>query len=113
MAAPKGNQNAAGNSGGKSVNDRELAAEVRSLTLNKIKTLFELKDEEMNNRQRILHDRILEKLAGSVLPRLNEHTGQNGDPIEHEVTVIKIIKPDGDSIQTKSETIPSVGVSDG
>ncbi len=66
-----GNQHGVGNSGGKSLNDRKLAANVRTLTLKKIQTILEGED---NDYQR----QIILKLAGTVLPRLNEHTGEDG-----------------------------------
>lgn len=81
MAAPKDNKNALGNSGGKSLQDRELAAQVRSLTLSKIKAIFEMPRVDMNEHDARLHDEILVKLAGSVLPRLNEVSGPEGAPI--------------------------------
>lgn len=67
--------------GGKSFQDRELAAEVRSLALNKIKIILSRPTVEMNERDKDLHDEILKKLAGTVLPRLNEHTGEDGQAI--------------------------------
>lgn len=82
MAAKEGNQNGIGNSGGKGFNDRKLAAEVRTLTLKKIKALFEMPRVDMNTHDGELHDEILVKLAGSVLPRLNEVTGEDGAPVE-------------------------------
>ena len=59
--------------------DRRLAAEVRRLTLNKIKKLFEL--ETLTASEKELHDSVLLRLAGTVLPRLNEVTGENGIPL--------------------------------
>jgi hypothetical protein len=58
--------------------DRKLAAEVRRLTLGKIKKLLEAEEAVLSIRELALHDRILEKLAGAVLPRLNEVTGADG-----------------------------------
>ena len=84
MAAPLGNKNAvghAGNGGAPSVQDRNLSKEVRRLTLQKIKTILERPVVEMNDKDKDLHDAILIKLAGTVLPRLNEHTGEDGDVI--------------------------------
>lgn len=81
MAAPEGNRNALNNRGGKSVNDRLLAAEVRKMTLNKIKTLFLMPRVDMSASEASLHDALLIKLAGSVLPRLNEVTGEDGSPL--------------------------------
>jgi hypothetical protein len=52
--------------------DRKLAAEVRRLTLTKIKKLLIMDLRTASNRDNVLHDEILKKLASSVLPRLNE-----------------------------------------
>lgn len=81
MAAPAGNTNAAGNSGGKSLQDRQLAATVRKLTLDKIKALFEMPRVDMSQHDADLHDQVLIKLAGSVLPKLTEVSGPDGDPL--------------------------------
>lgn len=75
MAAAKGNKNAVGNSGGKSLNDRKLAAEVRSLALTEIKAILEQEGLDEMKKQIIL------KLAPSLLPRLNEHTGEDGEQL--------------------------------
>lgn len=72
MAAPKENKNALGNSGGKSLNDRKLAASVRTLALSEIKAILEEEGFTEMKKQIIL------KLAPSLLPRLNEHTGDDG-----------------------------------
>lgn len=76
MPARKGNKNATGNSGGKSLQDRELAAEVRRLALSEIKEILELPKMTQLKQQVIL------KLAGTVLPRLNEHSGEGGGAIQ-------------------------------
>jgi hypothetical protein len=82
--APKGNKNAKGNKGGYgvSVNDRELAASVRSLSLTKIKGVLDGKlfadDVEFQKA-------LLLKLASAVLPRINEVTGENGGPLTVQV----------------------------
>lgn len=81
MAAPEGNQNAVGNRGGKSLQDRQLAAEVRRLTLERIKQILEMPRVDMNDRDRDLYEGVLLKLAGTVLPRLNEHSGPDGEPL--------------------------------
>jgi hypothetical protein len=73
--AAKGNQNAVGNSGGKSLQDRQLAADVRSLALQEIKDVLEKK------KGTEIYRAVLIKLAGTVLPRLNEHTGQDGEKL--------------------------------
>ena len=58
--------------GGKSFQDRELAARVRSLGLQEIEKALKRKDSDKFKQAVIL------KLAGNVLPRLNEHTGADG-----------------------------------
>lgn len=57
--------------GGKSFQDRELAARVRTLALGEI-------EKVLKNPKNKLYGPVLIKLAGSVLPRLNEHTGADG-----------------------------------
>lgn len=61
--------------GGLQFNDRVLAAEVRSLALGEVKKV-------LKNPKHKLYGAVLVKLAGSVLPRLNEVTGEDGGPIE-------------------------------
>ena len=99
-----------GNKGGKSLQDRKLAAEVRSLTLNKIKTILEKPRVDMTDSDRSLHDGLLLKLAGTVLPRLNETTGPSGGPVEtHAVSdkkydeMMAVLEKQG---LTKVEEIP-------
>ena len=74
MAAAEGNKNAVGNSGGKSLNDRKQAAEVRRLALFEMQRVLEGEDNEFKKQ-------LLLRLANSVLPRLNEHTGGDGEAI--------------------------------
>lgn len=76
-----GNKNAVGNSGGKSLNDRKLAAEVRTLVLREILRIFSIPKVEMSFEEYELYKAILVKLTGSVLPRLTEHTGEDGREI--------------------------------
>ena len=78
MGAPKENTNSVGNTGGKSLNDRILAAEVRSLTLKKIKAILEMPEVKMKTADYELYKAIMIRLAGTVLPKLNEHTGEDG-----------------------------------
>lgn len=61
--------------GGKSYNDRLLAARVRTLALEEIEKALK------NKKNKRLYEAVLIKLAGSVLPRLNEHSGPDGQPI--------------------------------
>lgn len=60
--------------GGKSFQDRELAARVRSLALSQIEEVLQGDDKEFKKA-------VLLKLASSILPRLNEHTGEDGEPL--------------------------------
>lgn len=100
MAGTIGNNNATGNSGGKSLNDRKLASTVRSLALNKIQKHLEIGDEAGNKE---LYKAILIKLAGSVLPRLNEMTGEDGEKLT--ITISREIA-EKNNIKT-SDTSPS------
>jgi hypothetical protein len=61
--------------GGKTYEDRQLANEVRRLTLaQSLKVLKKGKGK--------LYEALLIKLAGAALPRLNEITGENGGAIK-------------------------------
>lgn len=60
--------------GGKSFQDRELAARVRSLTLAEC-------EKHLKKGKGKLYEQVLLKLASSVLPRLNEHSGADGEPL--------------------------------
>ena len=69
-----------------------LAANVRSLALEKIKAVLEGDDEEFKKA-------LLLKLSGSILPRLNEHTGADGEPL-----VIQFDKAFKDATTPETET---------
>ena len=84
-----GNQNAMGNSGGKSLNDRRLAAEVRTLVLKEILRLLSIPKVEMSAAEYELFKAILLRLAGSVLPRMTEITGEDGEKLH--ITISKEI----------------------
>lgn len=60
---------------GKQFNDRELAAEVRTLTLNEIKVALGGEDIEFKKA-------VILRLCGSILPRINAFEGNPGDDIE-------------------------------
>ena len=57
--------------GGKSMQDREQAARVRTLALNEIEKILKKPSHK-------LYGAVIIKLAGAVLPRLNEHSGPDG-----------------------------------
>lgn len=108
MAAPKGNKNGLGNSGGKSLNDRKLAAEVRSLALGEIKAILERDGLDEMKKQIIL------KLAPSLLPRLNEHTGDDGKelfpaPILNNLSRVSTDDSDQQNSQPQEENKSNTG----
>lgn len=82
MAASIGNKNALGNKGGygKSLRDRKLAADVRSLILKELLKIFQTPFVQMSDSEKELRDKILIKLAGTILPRYTEVTGINNEP---------------------------------
>jgi len=86
--------------GGKKGFDRNLANEVRRLTLNKIKKVLE--DEDYSKYGKDFQQALLLRLAGTVLPRLNEHSGEDGNPI-----VLNIAK----EIADKNEVTPDPSTS--
>lgn len=106
MSAPKDNKNALGNTGGKTLNDRLLAASVRSLALGEIKKYLEGKENGYKDKE--MKSALLLKLASSLLPRLNEVTGEGGDPIAHTITGINYIVPNGNNTSTTTQATPSV-----
>lgn len=74
---------------GKTLQDRILATDVRKLALKRIKDILE--DEENIKYSKNFQEQLLIKLAGSVLPRLNEHSGEDGGPI--------VIRADNDLLE--------------
>lgn len=70
---------------GKNYNDRILASEVRTLALEKV--MIALKKGKGR-----FFEQILVRLAGTLLPRLNELTGENGGPLVIELPKIIIQK---------------------
>ena len=80
MAAAKGNKNATGKHRVADINDKKLAAEVRSLALSEIRDILSFKNPYAEDQG--FRKQLILKLAGTVLTRLNEHTGECCDPIE-------------------------------
>lgn len=72
-----------GSSKGKSFNDRELAGQVRNLALGH---LFKVLQPDYEDKQ--YQKDMLLKLASNLLPRLNEHTGADGEPLVLPATLI-------------------------
>lgn len=76
--------------GGKTLNDRKLAAEVRTHALRDI--LAVLKESPEVAGWSDYKKQILVKMSSSLLPKLNEHTGEDGDEIKVKISGMKIIK---------------------
>lgn len=80
--------------------DRQLAADVRRLSLKKIKRLLEKEEENtLDSNEQRLYEAVLLKLASTVLPRINEHTGEDGGAI-----LIKVAKEISDQYETPQDT---------
>ena len=86
MAAVKGNKNGLGNSGGKSLQDRKLAAKVRRLALSEIYKALSMPKKKRLKDDQELYNAILIRLAGTVLPKLNEVTGEDGGAINISIS---------------------------
>lgn len=63
--------------GGKTLNDRKLAAEVRTLSLKEMKKVLE--DDSEDNKD--YKKQLVLKLAATVLPRLTEISGPDGGDV--------------------------------
>ena len=74
--------------GGKTFNDRMRSAKVRKLVLDAIEKVYSNKEDKLTSKQWELTLRM----ATVVLPRLNEHTGEDGGPIQFSGVNIKIQK---------------------
>ena len=92
-----------GNRGGKSHNDRKLAARVRTLALKEIEKILIGEDEDYKKA-------IILKMSTTLLPRLNEHTGEDGGKIE--VNLINYANTATTSLHSK-EVSSTVSESDG
>ena len=81
---------------GKLHQDRELASEVRSLCLNEIKAIFEYNPTssktslEQDANMAEMKKQLILKMSTSILPRLNEITGEDGGAIKIEGVEIKV-----------------------
>ena len=63
---------------GKVFNDRERSSEVRNLALERVMQI-------LKRGKGKFYEAILIRLAGTLLPRLNELTGENGGPLVIEL----------------------------
>lgn len=64
---------------GKSFQDRELAARVRTRAMEEIELI--LNEDPKTEKWSDLKKNLLLKMSSSLLPRLNEHSGPEGSPI--------------------------------
>ena len=88
--------------GGKTFNDRIKSATVRNKVLDAMLKVYEGKDSELSQRQWELTLRM----SNTILPRLQEVTGEDGAPIKVQITGMEIINEN--SIQNKEpETVGS------
>ena len=62
---------------GVSLNDKKLAANVRTTALTLIKKYL---DDDSEANEKYKKDLLL-RMSGSLMPRLNEHSGDEGGPI--------------------------------
>jgi hypothetical protein len=83
---------------GVTLNDKKLAASVRTLTLGKIKKILETEYDKSTQLDdyRFQRDLIL-KLAPTVLPRITELSGEDGGPIQIQGVDISIRKNNAES----------------
>lgn len=77
---------------GVALNDRALGARVRRLTLKEIEKIL-LGDDDLYKKE------IIMKLAPSILPRINEHSGGEGKDGEVKPILVKFI--DGSSTDNR------------
>lgn len=74
--------------GGKTFNDRIKSSKVRDKVLDAVLAIYEGKEKKLTQKQWELTLRM----ATTILPRLNEHAGEGGGPIQVSEVVIKIQK---------------------
>lgn len=72
---------------GKSFQDRERSARVRNLTLDLIEECLTKGTVNGKKAEKRFQEALLLKLAGTALPRLNEHSGDDENPIQHSIKV--------------------------
>lgn len=86
--------------GGKSHNDRVLSARVRTKALKEIEAILD--EPGLTEYKKAL----LLKLSGTLLPRLNEHTGEDGEAISIKIISYGDNPPLQLSAENVSTTIP-------
>jgi len=94
MAAPRNNQNALGNSGGREwgKKNRNKAAKVKGLTLDYIIKAFKGKDEELKKQ-------IVLRIATTCFPI--EHVGPDGEAIQAQIVILPARNEKKDNLETK------------
>ena len=70
-------------------NDRKLGAEVRRMGLRKLKDI--LGDDSHEKYAKDFQQAVILKLSGSILPRINEHSGLSDDEGEPEPILVRFI----------------------
>ena len=75
------------NAGGSTYEHRALANSVRKLALDEIQKVLSPKYKDKSYQKAMLL-----KIAPALLPRLNEHTGEDGGPIKIEGVDIAVRK---------------------
>lgn len=71
--------------------NKNLSHQVRGLALTRIKAILENPKEDYE-----LYKNVLVRLSGSVLPRINEHSGEDGEPL-----TITLVNYDDKSVSAK------------
>ena len=89
--------------GGKTFNDREKSAKVRNKVLDAILMVYEGKENELSQKQWELTLRI----GTTVLPRLNEHTGEGGEKLFPEPLLAGKTKNNVCSNNSNKQTVKS------
>ncbi len=69
---------------GTPLNDRKLGATVRNKALDDIYKV--LTDDPEVEKWSEYKKQILSKMSSSILPRMNEHTGEGGEPIQLDIS---------------------------
>ena len=104
----------------KKFNDRMLAGNVRSLTLKRIFNLLSLEPNQIESPDlKDLYSKVLVKLAGSVLPRLQEITGEDGNQLTISISkeiadknniVESIEEEEGEEMNEEEKIIDDEGI---
>lgn len=77
-------------------NDRKQGARVRRLLLNEVEKILTGDDE-------VAKKEILMKMCTTLLPRLNEHSGEDGEPIKINV----VNYGNNNSLSVSAESLPT------